>query len=211
MTETPIPKEELNLFKQLKDLKVIFDVGARTDIDYFKLWPESEHHLFEPNPEFCEVLKEKVGDKPNVFINNFGLGDKECEQGYQMGNQAFIDSLSINNLTATQDKILPIKTLDTYIREKSIERIDFLKMDTEGYELKVLLGATNWFHIIKFIQYEHWGKHNNLMIKGLLSEDFDTIDIGYRNVFCMNKKLVGEEETTRLKTYIVENKLCELS
>src|SRR3990167_3107314 len=73
MSYSPIPKEEIELAKQLKDIKVVFDVGARTDIDYLELWPEAEFHLFEPNPESFKELEEKVKDKPNVFANNFGL------------------------------------------------------------------------------------------------------------------------------------------
>ena len=206
MEHTPLPKEELDLFKQLKDLKVIFDVGARTDIEYINLCPDSEHHLFEPNPEFAKELREKIKDKSNVIINEFGLGDKEERRGYLQGFQAFLGSGSTLENTMP-DLILPIKTLDWYTREHNIKQIDFLKIDTEGHDLKVLLGVTNWFHIIKFIQYEHWGKHNNLMIKGLLSEDFDTMDVGYRNVFCMSKTLVNEEERNKLKEYIINNKL----
>ena len=210
MTQTPIPKEEIELFKQLKDLKVIFDVGARTDTNYLEIWPESEHHLFEPNPEFFDELYKKVGEKSNVHANKYGLGDKNQVVGYIEGLQSFVASEVINNPYATGNLLLPMKTLDTYILENNIKQIDFLKMDTEGYELKILLGATNWFHIIKYLQYEHWGKNNDLMIGGLLSEHFDALDVGYRNVFCMNKTLVNQEEKDRLSKYIVDNKLCEL-
>ena len=211
MTEqTPLPKEEIELFKQLKDLKVIFDVGARVDIDYLEIWPDAEHHLFEPNPEFFDELYKKVEGKPNVHANKYGLGDKNQIMGYANGLQSFVDSMAINNPYAAGNLLLPMKTLDTYLLETGIRQIDFLKMDTEGYELKILLGATNWFHIIRYIQYEHWGIHNNKMIIGLLQDDFEIKNIGYRNMFCMNKKLVSEEERLRLTAYIVENKLCQL-
>lgn len=211
MKYSRIPKEELELFKQLRDLKVIFDVGARTDIYYLEIWPEAEHHLFEPNPEFFDELYEKVKGKSNVHANKYGLGDKNQVLGYINGLQSFIDSEAINSPYAVGNLLLPMKTLDTYLLETGVKQIDFLKMDTEGYELKILLGTTNWFHIIKFIQYEHWGKYNNLMIKGLLSEDFDTFNVGYRNTFCINKKLVNEEERARLMAYIADNRLGELS
>ena len=207
--QTSIPKEELELFKQLKDLKVIFDVGARTDINYLEIWPESEHHLFEPHPLFYGELMKKVGNKPNVHINWFGLGDREEIKGYNEGLQAFLGSGSCPE-NGKADLTLSVKTLSAYTLEHEIKRIDFLKIDTEGYDLKVLLGATNDFHIIKFIQYEHWGKHNNLMIKGLLSENFDCCDVGYRNVLCFNKSLVEAEEQARLKNFIVDNKYGEL-
>lgn len=206
-----IPKAEIELFKQLKDLQVIFDVGARIDTDYLEIWPESQHHLFEPNPSFFAELKEKVKDKPNVFVNNFGLGDRERKMTYQNGLQSFVESWAIDDAYASGDQTLSLKTLDGYIREKGISRIDFLKSDTEGFELKVFLGATNWFYIIKYIQYEHWGDANDRVIRGLLSKDFDCEYVGYRNVLCMNRSLVDETERNRLKEYIQTSKLGDLA
>ena len=144
-----------------------------------------------------------------MFLNNFGLGDKEEVRGYQDGRQAFLGSAGLDDGNA-RDRLLPIKRLDGYIPEKGIERVDFLKVDTEGFDLKVLIGGVSFFHIIKFIQYEHWGEVDNRMIKGLLAPEFDCYDVGYRNVFCMNRNLVSEEERSRLKTYIRDNKLGEL-
>lgn len=209
MSQTSLPKEELELFKQLKDLKVIFDVGAREDIDYLELWPDSEHHLFEPNPKFYPILQVKTESKENVHVNGFGLGDREETRGYYELLQGFIGSGGVSE-TATPHMILPIKTLGQYVAEKDIKSIDFLKIDTEGHDIKVLLGAYNWFNMIKFIQYEHWGEVNNKMIIGLLQDKFEIHDVGYRNMFCMNKELVGEEERERLREYIINNKLSEL-
>ena len=59
MEHTLIPTEELEVFKALKNIKVVFDVGARVDIDYLNIFPKATHHLFEPNPEFFKELKEK--------------------------------------------------------------------------------------------------------------------------------------------------------
>ena len=210
MTQIPLPKEELDLFKQLKDLKVIFDVGAREDTEYLDLWPDSEHHLFEPNPIFFEALKSKVKDKPNVFPNNFGLGDKRCEMAYREGLQSFVESDAVNDKQRDIDMVLQLTTLGAYVTDKNISSIDFLKIDTEGFDRKVILGAYNWLKMIKFIQYEHWGEVDNKMIVGLLSDKFDIYCVGYRNQFCMNRDLVDWEERTRLSKYIEDNKLAEL-
>ena len=57
-------------------------------------------------------------------------------------------------------KIFPL----SYFQEVAkIEKIDILKIDTEGYELNVLKGIdTNHFEKIKYIYFEH---HYDLMIK----------------------------------------------
>ena len=209
MNPIPLPKEELELFKQLNDLKVIFDVGAREDTEYLELWPESEHHLFEPNPIFFKELESKVKDKPNVFANNIGLGDKEEVRGYYEPLQAFVGSGGAPDDANTEIK-LPIQVLGKYITDKGITSIDFLKIDTEGHDLKVLLGAYNWLYMIKFIQYEHWGEVNNKMTIGLLLDKFEIHNIGYRNMFCVNKELVSQEERDRLRIYIKDNKLGDL-
>ena|SRR3990167_2576388 len=209
MTHSPLPQEELDLFKQLKGLETIFDVGARIDTDYIELKPEAEHHLFEPNPEFFRVLQIKAQNRPNIFLNKFGLGDREETRGYYSPLQTFVGTGDApEDLKA--DYMLPIITLGKYVTDNNIEKIDFLKIDTEGHDLKVLIGAYNWFKMIKFIQYEHWGEHNNKMTIGLLQDDFEIHNVGYRNMFCMNRNLVSEEERNRLKAYINDNKLGEL-
>ena len=49
-----------------------------------------------------------------------------------------------------------IITLDEYVKEKNISNIDILKIDTQGFEDKVLLGAQNLLknNRIKLIQLE---------------------------------------------------------
>lgn len=140
---TPIPKEELEVFMELKDIKVVFDVGCRTDTDYYDLRPDLEYHLFEPNPEFYK----QIIIKPNTVINNFGLGDKEESLTYF----PFIQSFSLMEWRGGAGDVYPIKTLDSYGVTP-----DFLKIDTEGYDYKVLLGAKNTLPHIKYIQFEYW-------------------------------------------------------
>lgn len=207
MSYSPLPKEELELFKQLRDLRVIFDVGARDDVEYLEIWPNSEYHLFEPNPSFFLILGAECGDKSNVFLNNYGLGDKDEERYYQDGRQSFVGSESIADGNSG-DRILPIKTLDGYIKENDVKSIDFLKIDTEGFDFKVLVGGKNARKITRFIQYEHWDDKEEF--HRLLEEDFDMEYIGLRNVLCMNKKLVSEEERSRLRAYIKDNNLATL-
>jgi FkbM family methyltransferase len=41
----------------------------------------------------------------------------------------------------SKSETVKLSTLDDYCEKNSIDRIDFLKMDVEGHELKVLKGA----------------------------------------------------------------------
>ena len=56
-------------------------------------------------------------------------------------------------------------TLSNIMKSEKINKVDILKIDTEGYELKVLKGIIKKdFKKIKFIYFEH---HYDLMIKKL--------------------------------------------
>ena len=81
--------------------------------------------------------------------------------------------------------IFPITTLDWYIDKYNIKRIDFLKIDAEGYDFKVLKGGQKAIDLARYIQYEHWD--NKEQFHQLLGKDFDMEYIGGRNVLCKRK------------------------
>lgn len=74
-----------------------------------------------------------------------------------------------NSLINFFGKINPFKefeikttTAEKYINEKKINNIDFLKIDTEGYEYKILKGFGKMINKVKIIMFEH---HYDNMIK----------------------------------------------
>ena len=201
MNQTPLPKEELAVFNLLEGLEVIFDVGARIDVDYALMRPEAICHLFEPSPEFFTELEEKTRDIPNVRLNNFGMSDMMGEFYYDPNVQSFRNQNPIH-------KPLPVRTIEWYCKEKGIGSIDFLKTDTEGWDYKVIVGAKALWPHIKYIQYEHW--NDDERYRALLGDLFECEYIGYRNGFCMNKVLVSQEERQRLIQFIRDNKMGEL-
>jgi FkbM family methyltransferase len=182
MSHTAIPDDELKFFKAIPGVKVVFDVGARADTDYIRLKPSIEFHAFEPNPEFFGELVTNVGTRDKTYLNNFGLGDVEGTFGYNFGRQAFVNGEEPDLPT---DTTFQIKTLDSYVAERNVTEIDFLKIDTEGFDLKVLQGGLNTIDKCRFIQYEHWNDTHSY--HELLEERFYMMYIGGRNVLCIRK------------------------
>ena len=180
--QTPIPNTEIEYFKSILDCKVVFDVGARDDDEYLKLRPDITLHAFEPNPDFFKELQDKIGNRPNIYLNNFGLGDVEGFFKYEKGRQAFVGGeANIEN----GELELPIKTLDWYVGKMGITKIDFLKIDTEGYDFKVLKGGCHAVKMSRYIQYEHC--NDRLQFHDMLEGEFDMTYIGERNVFCKRR------------------------
>ena len=66
-------------------------------------------------------------------------------------------------LTMYKKEKIQIKTLDDFIKEQKISRIDFLKIDVEGHEYKVINGCIESLKngMIKTIQFEY----NNYWLK----------------------------------------------
>ncbi len=63
-----------------------------------------------------------------------------------------------------------LTTLDNYVSENNIPQIDFLKIDVEGHETKVIEGASGLIEkrLIKCIQFEY---NNNWEAAGFKLED----------------------------------------
>lgn len=58
-----------------------------------------------------------------------------------------------------------IKKAKDYIVEKNIQHIDFIKIDTEGFELSVLKGFEDCLTNVKIIQFEYGGTYLDNNIK----------------------------------------------
>jgi len=157
------PKDEVDFFNLIKEnVKVIFDIGSRDDIDYLKnSYDKSrEFHLFEPDPKFLTQIKNQIKQLEDtesvenlIYLNCFGLGDKEGIFTYYPNTQSFV----FRTYLATSEDVgisFPVKTLDSYCKDNNIKKIDFLKIDIEGMEIDVFNGGKNILSNTDIIQFE---------------------------------------------------------
>jgi len=92
------------------------------------------------------------------YFNNFGLGNEDKSIYYYPMYQSFYDRINSCHISDDSNKILLyIKKGKDYMIDKNIKNIDFLKIDTEGYELNVLHGFEDFLENIKIIQFEYGG------------------------------------------------------
>lgn len=142
---------ELNAGPPNGDL-TFFDVGA--NIGYYSMLmaahaPHSLTHAFEPMPHAASVLRQ------HIEIN--GLYDRIVPHMKIIGSRAggtmcpnFIASVPLQHETDPNPPGPPtmLTTVDIMVEELQLSRLDFLKVDTDGYEIAVLEGAdqTLWEH-----------------------------------------------------------------
>jgi FkbM family methyltransferase len=154
--------------------QVVFDVGARQDDYLVRINPRCDFHLFEPLDAHYQALTAKVRGRPNVTLNRCALGDSHGAAWIYPDCESIIDR---HHGAAERVPIL-VTRLDDYCRERSIRRIDFLKIDTEGYELEVLRGGRDMVQsAIRIVQFEYGGTYADAgislqMVFDLLGRDW---------------------------------------
>jgi len=138
---------------------VVFDVGieAFSYIADNLLNDKIDVFLFEPNLKWHQQLISRYSGKKNIFLQDFGFGDKDNQiiKLYpSTGSTFFRDKTIPINRLSKENIDIKIRTIDDFCLEKNIKNIDFLKIDVEGYEQNVILGAKQSLDKIDFIQLE---------------------------------------------------------
>lgn len=184
-----------NMFKN--KTKVLVDVGARQSKYPQGETRDREYHLFDPNVKHFEYLVNTFGNNPNVFISNIALGEKRGEVSY------YLESESINPRFFGREKIITINqdTLDNYCQKMEISRIDFLRIDTEGHELKVLQGATKILDNTDCILFKYGGTYPDAGIT--ISEVYELLfSKGFKYIYYIGKNcLLYQPTAIEHKTY----------
>ena len=142
-------QSELSLVEKfvLKD-EVFFDVGANIGVYTLlasKLVGEGGSvHSFEPLPDVYGILSANV-EAPqykNVKTNQVAVGEQNGEAQIFINAQNALSSLGKTNRGVfLHSRTVSILTLDSYVVSAGISKIDFLKIDVEGFEGHVLRGA----------------------------------------------------------------------
>ena len=96
----------------------------------------------------------KVAEEKNFVLENFGLGSYKHTARYNVLGH------SGNKLNGNGAQTVPVTTIDAYVREKNLPRVDFIKMDVEGAELDILKGAATtiarYKPILALSAYHKW-------------------------------------------------------
>lgn len=92
-------------------------------------------------------MRKQSAGYSDCFIENLAFGEVKGEKIIRLFDEySVLNSLkdeAMNHNILCRKELIHIETLDNYCNQKDTKQIDFLKIDTEGYELNVLQGAEN--------------------------------------------------------------------
>jgi FkbM family methyltransferase len=178
---------------------IVFDVG--TNIGTIANWlaNRTKHvHGFEPHPENIEMTRDqvKLRKTKNITLSQLALSKKPGT--LQLHVKSFHGHHSLGDTAAspTVEKIdVEVETVDRYCSTHGIDRIDFLKIDVEGFEDDVLEGATSMLkdHRIGFVLFEL--RHSILASVDKHAKDIFTplIENGY-SIFTLDGRTLATDE-----------------
>jgi FkbM family methyltransferase len=116
-------------------------------------------HSFEIASDSFEKLRANLGLRPNVTLNNFGLGEQNKVIGFYFYPDAPTRSTAYYFEDGyKKDKVsVAVVRGDDYVSQKGISSISFLKVDVEGMEIDVLRGFADTLKKgkIQAVQFEH--------------------------------------------------------
>lgn len=152
-------------YRHYESPKIVFDVGASFGtfsliVNYF--YPEAQIHAFEMNGRCAEDLRRNCGNKRNITVNNVAIGKSAGLISYSSSDNYPEGSRVVAAKTKKAKRIPQIRLLD-YIKRSGIGRIDLIKIDTEGHELKVLQGLGDKIRICRKVIIETEFEMNNLI------------------------------------------------
>jgi FkbM family methyltransferase len=164
-------KHTLSLIKN--KIKVIFDIGAREDgIEFIEIVPNAEFHFFEPNENFAKSLESKIPIGAKAVVNQYGMFDSIIDNAvYYENTQSFIPHPF--GMSSDSGHKFNLRTIDWYVNQNKIKTIDFLKIDAEGSDYRILQGAKQIIdsNNIRYLQFEYWDGVRKFY--DLLNEKYD--------------------------------------
>ena len=124
-------------------IRHVLDIGANvgdTVAQTVQHFPNAAVDAFEPvQATFCR-LSERFAKQSQIKCHNFAMG--------ALPGQAQITAIGTetgNEIVSSAPDGVPVETIavltgDDFVKSAGIDRVSFLKIDTEGFDLKVLQG-----------------------------------------------------------------------
>lgn len=144
--------------------KVVFDIGANEG-EWCRLMaglsPSAAIHAFEILPSTFDKLTKNTMALDQVKRVNYGLSDEEGTVTINIGRETETSTaFKVPGMRSHDDYYKStveccVRKASSYIRENSVEHIDFVKIDVEGMDFSVIRGFEDCLDRVDVVQFEY--------------------------------------------------------
>lgn len=178
------------------DDDVIVDLGA--NVGLFSLHTSPIYYKcisVEPTPSHFKILQELTKEYDQIKLVNAAISNVTGEMDFYLSET----NSTMNSLSNVYGNSIKVKTytLKDLLKEKNVERVDFMKVDIEGSEV-LFLSPNNVetmskcverffieFHDVNGKSYTEW---RNLFREVFIENGFECKDVSVDALFCQNLK-----------------------
>jgi len=125
------------------NIHVIFDVGAnigQSALKYVHQFPDAEIHAFEPVSATYQQLVAATRSFSKIHTYHLGMGSTPGEIEINVHPDSCQSSILLKR-PEDRSETTKLETISEFAERHNINAIDYLKIDTESYEIEVLTGA----------------------------------------------------------------------
>ncbi|HLH75233.1 MAG TPA: FkbM family methyltransferase [Candidatus Binataceae bacterium] len=164
------PKFSLTSFRMVDALRrqnihpqTVIDVGANAGqfaVAAVKLLAPSKLYAFEPIPQVWEQLKRNTASLPQVEAHSLALGEAAGERQFHLNAHSHSSSLlplgqghreAFPNAREVGSILIKVSTLDQFFGSLELPPPVLLKLDVQGYEAKVIAGASAMLARVRWV------------------------------------------------------------
>jgi FkbM family methyltransferase len=151
-------------------------------------------YQFEPDPQMFGIIQEKIKKNrlKNIFVFNKAVSDYDGKGKFYVSNKKYCSSLSkfnenmdkfwdkgiVNDAHTVGEIEVDVARLDSFMAEQKIKKIDFLEIDAQGEDFKVVRSLGDRLKDIKRIQVEIWVKGPTVYVSQFEREEIVNYMIG---------------------------------
>lgn len=141
--------EDSQFFREaIRPTDICFDVGG--NVGFFAMLmahraAQGQVHVFEPIPLNAALIKTnaELNGFTNLHVHNVAVGDKECTVQFSISIDSAYSSMKATGRRDEERSLeVPMRSLDKYVDDAGIARVDIMKVDVEGAEGMVIEGAS---------------------------------------------------------------------
>lgn len=170
----------------------IVEVGSNIGASLLQMQlakPGARFYCFEPSPRFSPVLRANVDENKwsNVVVETLAIGEETGERAlWSNRTTASLVAAEYDSHEFVGEATVQMCTLDDYAERNQV-RVDFLKSDTDGFELSVLRGARGVLSRDRPALFVEFEPSMLVLTGGSGRELLDELwDAGYRDVLVLS-------------------------